>query len=75
MITKLAASHWGYINKNGFYYDPTTVDGSIPTWTAPYQKPVLTFHPKAEDGPISPIGRIINSKYVAGVARQFIDDM
>ncbi len=74
LITKLAASHWGYVNKNGFYYDPSTVDGSIPTWTLPYHKPVLTYHPRSDDGEVSPIGRIVGSRYVTGIAREFIED-
>lgn len=75
LLTKLAASHWGYVNKNGFYYDPTTVDGSIPTWTTPFQKPVLTYHPSgSEDKAIDPIGRIVGAKYINGVAKPFVED-
>lgn len=74
LITKLAASHWGYVNKNGFWYDPNTIDGTLSTWTKPYPKPVLTYHPKTEDVQIDPIGRIIGSNYNLGVAREFIED-
>lgn len=74
LITKLAASHWGYINKNGFWYDPNTIDGTLSTWTRPYPKPVLTYHPKTEDVQVDPIGRIIGTNYNLGVAREFIED-
>ena len=74
LLTRIAASHWGYINKNGFFYDPETVDGSLPTWTTPYKKPILTYHPKAEDKEIVPIGRIIAATYKEGVARNYIED-
>lgn len=73
LLTRLAASHWGYVNKNGFWYDPETVDGTIPTWTQPFQKPVLTYHPRLGDN-IDPIGRIRGVKYSLGVARSFIED-
>lgn len=74
LITKLAASHWGYINKNGFLYDPNTIEGTLPTWTKPYPKPVLTYHPKTEDIQVDPVGRVIGSNYNIGVAREFIED-
>jgi hypothetical protein len=74
LLAKIAASHWGYINDNGFWYDPDTVDGSLPTWTTPYNKPVLGFHPSLEDGNTVPLGRILSAKYVKGMARDFVDD-
>lgn len=74
LLVKLAASHWGFINQNGFWYDPKTVDGTSPTWTQPYNKPVLGYHPKTDDDAAIPLGRILNAKYLKGVARQFVND-
>jgi hypothetical protein len=75
IMVRMAASHWGYINKNLFYYDPTTVNNSLPTWTKPRPKPVLTGHPGLFDssGPEC-IGRILSAAYTTGVAAEFVDD-
>ena len=74
LLVRIAASHWGYVNKNGFWYDPETIDGSIPTWTEPYRKPVLPFHPKSEDAEIPPLGRILGATYREGIAKTFVQD-
>lgn len=74
LMTRLAASHWGFINNNGYWYDPKTVDGSIPTWVEPYKKPVLPYHPGDDEKDVSVLGRIQAASYTKGVARAFIQD-
>ena len=74
LMVRLAASHWGYVNRNGFYYDPLTIDGTKATWTIPRPLPVLTFHPGLFDGEPDTIGRIITVDYTKGIAAQFVED-
>jgi len=74
LLAKLAASHWGYINGNGFWYEPSTADETIPTWTTPFQKPVLTYHPISDSSADNVIGRILDVRYQKGVAREFVED-
>jgi hypothetical protein len=47
LVVQIAAIHEG-ITKNYTEYPIEELEASIPTWTAPYNKPVVTNHGKAE---------------------------
>jgi len=74
LMVKFGGSHWGYVNGNGFFYDPETVDNTIPTWTLPFQKPVLPYHPNANENDVPVLGRIKATDYILGAARAFVED-
>jgi hypothetical protein len=65
LLVQIAAIHEG-ITKNYTEYPIEELEASIPTWTAPYNKPVVTNHGKAEGifgrgYPVEDIlGRIMN---------------
>lgn len=73
LMAKLAASHWGYVNGNYFWYDPSTIDATLPTWTKPRRKPVLTSHGGLFSSDPETIGRIFDAKYTKGIAAEFVE--
>lgn len=75
LVATIAASHWGYVNNNIFFYRPETADSTMPTWTKPYRKPVMTYHPGVFDmSEPEVVGRIFKVRYCNGLAREFVDD-
>lgn len=59
LLVKVDATHSGFVNGNKVFYIPDKMRESVGTWTAPFEKPVLTHHDKQGD----PIGRVVNAVY------------
>jgi hypothetical protein len=60
LLVRIAATHAGIVTANNTFYLPDKMRKSTPTWTAQYNKPVLTHHNREQDA----IGRIVGAKYV-----------
>ena len=62
---RVAATHVGYRNSNGFrYLDGEPTLDSLDSWTKPYPKPVIVHHEKERD----PLGRVYRAERVDFVA-------
>lgn len=59
-IATINATHAGFVNGNNTWYLEEDMANAISTWTAPFQKPVLTHHEMKRD----PIGRVLSAKYI-----------
>lgn len=59
LIITVEGIHTG-MTKNLTFYPGSTLEESVPTWTAPHNKPVLKNH----DVSTEPLGRIIGAEYV-----------
>lgn len=60
LLVRIAASHAGRLTANNAFYPPVRMQAAIPTFTQPYQKPLLLNHNLEGD----PLGRIIAARYV-----------
>ena len=59
LVITVEGIHTG-MTKNMTFYPGSTLEESVPTWTAPHNKPVLKNH----DVSTEPLGRIIGAEYV-----------
>ena len=59
-IATINATHAGFVNGNNTWYLEEDMANAVGTWTAPFQKPVLTHHEMKKD----PIGRVLSAKYI-----------
>lgn len=60
LIVRVAGTHGGFINDNGFFYKPSGMKTGYHTWINPYPKPVLINH----DTMMSPLGRVIDARFM-----------
>lgn len=60
LLVRIAASHAGRLTANNAFYPPFRMQAAVPTFTQPYQKPLLLNHNLEGD----PLGRIIAARYV-----------
>ena len=57
---KIEATHSGIVNANKFFYTPAGMKAGTPTFTQPFEKPVMVAHDTDGD----PIGRVLKAKYI-----------
>jgi len=62
LLVTVDASHAGYKNKNGFWYDPKSMKYAVgqDAWTKPFPKPFLKNH----DLESEPIGRVQAARFI-----------
>src|SRR5690349_4151559 len=60
IFLKIAATHAGIITGNNTFYLPDRMRKGTASWTAQYNKPVLTHH----NGNADPVGRVVRATYV-----------
>lgn len=63
LLSEAQVTHGGIVNANYGYYKPEKLQASVPSWTAPYGKPVLVHHDKMKDN----VGRVVGSQYKSSV--------
>jgi len=59
LLVKVAGTHGGFVNKNGFFYKQSGMSVSYHTWTRPFPKAVLINHAEYGDS----IGRVIDARF------------
>lgn len=60
LVIRIAASHSGKVTRNNGFYLPSEMKVGTETWTAQFNKPILTHHDDHEDA----VGRVLSSRYV-----------
>jgi len=60
LLVTIDATHGGFINRNHYYYVPTSMAKAVRSWLEPFPKPVLKNHDKKVD----PLGRVKSARYV-----------
>jgi len=60
LLVTIDATHGGFINRNYYYYVPTSMAKATKSWLEPFPKPVLRNHNKETD----PLGRVKAARYV-----------
>jgi hypothetical protein len=62
IIITIDATHAGYRNKNGFFYDPKAMKYAVErdAWTKPFAKPLLKNH----DMEGEPMGRVVAARFI-----------
>jgi len=62
LMVTVEGIHTG-MTKNLTFYGGETLESSVPTWTTPHAKPILTNHNEYSE----PLGRIRNAEYVESI--------
>jgi len=60
LLVTIDATHGGFINRNHYYYVPTSMAKAVRSWLEPFPKPVLKNHDKKVD----PLGRVKSARYI-----------
>ncbi|MGD9697437.1 hypothetical protein [Acinetobacter sp.] len=59
-VATIDATHGGFVNRNFYYYVPSSMRNAAKSWITPFPKPMLINHDKGTD----PLGRVKAARYI-----------